>query len=186
MDKHTILVVDDEQNILNSLSRLLRTDDREIYTAGCVQEALEKLKSIGGTDLVISDNRMPDGTGIDFLVKVKQLYPETIRILFTGYPDLDAAIQAINKGQVYRFITKPWENEEIKLIVRQSLEYFDILRDNRILIKIARQQAEILEEMQKKYPQVSPEGGLYIIEEKRVSETIADFLKKYYPQQSQE
>lgn len=190
MASHTILIVDDEQNILSSLSRLLRTEDREIHTAGCVQEGLEKLKTIGGVDLVISDNRLPDGQGVDFLVKVKQVYPESIRILFTGYPDLDAAIQAINKGQVYRFITKPWENEELKLIVKQSLDYFDVLRDNKVLLKIAKQQAEWLESMQKKYPQVPQEelvkGGLYIIDEKKVSETLSDFLKKYYPNQMQE
>ncbi|MFA5118656.1 MAG: response regulator [Candidatus Omnitrophota bacterium] len=187
MPNHTILIVDDEQNILSSLSRLLRADDRDINTAGCVQEGIDKLKSLGGVDLVISDNRLPDGQGVDFLVKVKQLYPDSIRILFTGYPDLEAAIQAINKGQVYRFITKPWENEELKMIVKQSLDYFDVIRDNRVLIKIARQQAEWLEAMQKKYPQVSPEelnkGGMYIIEEQKVSENLADFIKKYYPQQ---
>ncbi|MFA6217409.1 MAG: response regulator [Candidatus Omnitrophota bacterium] len=187
MPNHTILIVDDEQNILSSLSRLLRAEDRDINIAGCVQEGLDKLKSLGGVDLVISDNRLPDGQGVDFLVKVKQLYPDSIRILFTGYPDLEAAIQAINKGQVYRFITKPWENEELKMIVKQSLDYFDVVRDNRVLLKIARQQAEWLEAMQKKYPQVSPEeltkGGMYIIEEQKISENLADFIKKYYPQQ---
>ncbi|MDD5729560.1 MAG: response regulator [Candidatus Omnitrophica bacterium] len=190
MVKHTIFVLDDEQNILNSLSRLLRTDDREIHTAENIQQALEKLKGVGGVDLVISDNRLPDGQGVDFLVKVKQLYPDCIRILFTGYPDLEAAIQAINKGQVYRFITKPWDNEELKMIVKQSLEYFDVLRDNKVLLKIAREQAERLEALQKKYPQVPPaeleKGSIYIIEEQKVSETLADFMKKYYPQQVKE
>jgi len=190
MPKHIILIVDDEQNILSSLSRLLRTEEREVHTAGTVSEGLEKLKTVEGVNLIISDNRLPDGQGVDFLVKVKQLYPDTIRILFTGYPDLDAAIHAINKGQVYRFITKPWENEELKLIVKQSLEYFDVLRDNKTLLKIAKQQAEWMEGMQKKYPQVSKEelvqGSLYIIDEKQVSETLADFMKKYYPQQLDE
>ena len=192
MHKHNILILDDEENILSSLSRLLRTEDRQIHTVGNIQDALEKLKAlgVGGVDLIISDNRLPDGQGVDFLVKVKQLYPDTIRILFTGYPDLDAAIHAINKGQVYRFITKPWENEELKLIVKQSLEYFDVLKDNKTLLKIAKQQAEWMENMQKKYPQVSKEdlvqGSLYIIDEKQVSETLADFMKKYYPQQLSE
>ena len=129
---------------------------------------------------------MPDGTGVDFLLKAKQLYPDSIRILITGYPDLDAAIQAINKGQVYRFITKPWENEELKLIVKQSLDFFDVLRDNKALLKIAKQQSEWMEAMQKRYPQVPKEdlikGGVYIIDEKKVSETLEDFMKKYYPQ----
>jgi len=186
MPKHTIFILDDEQNILNSLSRLLRDESRQIETASGVQEALNKLKTIDGVDLIISDNRLPDGTGVDFLLKAKQLYPDSIRILITGYPDLDAAIQAINKGQVYRFITKPWENEELKLIVKQSLDFFDVLRDNKALLKIAKQQSEWMEAMQKRYPQVPKEdlikGGVYIIDEKKVSETLEDFMKKYYPQ----
>jgi two-component system probable response regulator PhcQ len=185
MAKHVILIVDDEPNILAMLNRLLRTEDREIILAENVTDGLEKLKGRGGVDLVISDNRLPDITGVDFLVKVRQLYPDTIRILITGYPDLDAAVKAINKGQVYRFITKPWENEELKLIVKQALDYCDVLRDNRALLKIARQQAEWMKNIQQKYPQVNESEfdkmGVYIVEEKRVSETLEDFLKKYYP-----
>lgn len=187
MPKHYILLVDDEQNILSALSRLLRADDREIITAGDTQEGLKKLKDNNGADLVISDNKLPNISGLDFLVKVKQLYPNTIRILITGYPDLESAIKAINNGQVYRFITKPWENEELKLTVRQALDYYDVLRDNRALLQIARQQADLLVAVQKKYPQVSKseldKSGLYIIDEKNASETLADFMKKYYPQQ---
>lgn len=187
MAKHTIFILDDEQNILSSLSRLLRGEDREINTAENVSQAMDKLKSLGGADLIISDNRLPDGTGVDFLTKARQLYPDSIRILFTGYPDLEAAISSINKGQVYRFITKPWDNEEMRLVVKQSLDFFDVLRDNKELIKIAKQQAEWMEAMKKKYPAVSQEelakGGLYIIDEQKVSETLSDFIKKYYPQQ---
>ncbi|MDD5669747.1 MAG: response regulator, partial [Candidatus Omnitrophica bacterium] len=145
---------------------------------------LELLKKAGGADLVISDNRLPDMIGIDFLVKVRQLYPDTIRILITGYPDLDSAIHAINKGQVYRFIPKPWENDELNLTVRQALEYADILRENRILLNIARKQAEWLRSIKDKYQVTQDEFdkmGLYIIEEKKVSETLDEFIKKYYP-----
>lgn len=185
MAKHYILLVDDEQNILSALTRLLRADDREIMAAGDTHEGLEKLKAHNGADLVISDNKLPNISGLDFLIKVKQLYPDTIRILITGYPDLEGAIKAINNGQVYRFITKPWENEELKLTVRQALDYYDVLRDNRALLQIARQQADLLAAVQKKYPQVSKseldKSGMYIIDEKRTSETLADFLKKYYP-----
>ncbi len=187
MRKHVVLIVDDEENILTTLLRVLRADDREIITAGCVQDGLEKMKSAGGADLVISDNKLPDGTGIDFLVKVRQLYPDSIRILITGYPDLEAAIGAINKGQVYRFIPKPWENDELKLTVKQALEYGDVLRDNRILLNIAKQQAELLQGLEKKYPAARNEEfdkmGRYIIEEQKVSETVEDFLKKYYPKE---
>lgn len=190
MDKHTILLVDDEKNILNSMTRLLQSDDREIVTAENSHEALEKLKSIGGADLVISDNRLPDFSGIDFLIKVKQLYPDTIRILITGYPDLESVIHAINKGQVYRFITKPWDNEEIKIIVKQALDFYDVLRDNRSLLRIARQQADLLKSVKQKYPDISQaefdKSSLYIIEEKVISENLSEFMQKYYTKDNKE
>jgi len=183
--KHTILLVDDERNVLNALIRLLRDEDREIYTAETASQAWERLKELGGVNLVISDNRLPDISGIDFLVKVRRLYPDTIRMLITGYPGFDSAIEAINKGQVYRYIPKPWENEELKLTVKQALDYHDVLRDNRALLRIARQQAELLKAAQKKYPELSELGfdktGMYIIDEKRVSDSLAEFLRKYYP-----
>lgn len=187
MPKHSVLIVDDETNILNSLSRLLRSEDLEVITAEKAHDGLEKLKSAGGVDLVISDNRLPDTSGIEFLVKVRQLFPDTIRILITGFPDLDSAIDAINRGQVYRYIAKPWEAKELKAIVTQALDYYDILRDNRALIKIAKQQAEWLNALKKKYPDIAhvdlDKSSIYIIDEKNVSETLADFLKKYYPKQ---
>jgi two-component system, probable response regulator PhcQ len=188
--KHTILIVDDEHNILNSLSRLLKSDDCEIITADSAEDGLKKLKDAGGVDLIISDNCLPNTSGLDFLIKARHLYPDVVRMLITGYPDLESTIQAINKGQVYRFITKPWENDELKLIVKQALEYFDVLRDNRTLLNIARQQAEGLKVMQQRYPSVSPKdfnkSGMYIIDEKKVSETLSDFMKKYYPQGNKE
>ena len=184
MPKHKILLVDDEQNIINSITRVLRAEDLEISSATDANDGWDLLKKIGGADLVISDNKMPTISGIDFLIKVRQLYPDAIRILLTGYPDLDSTIKAINSGQVYRFITKPWENEELKLIVKQALEYYDILRDNRALITLARQQADMLKTAQQRYqiPQSEfDKSGIYIIEEQKVSETLADFMKKYYP-----
>jgi DNA-binding NtrC family response regulator len=186
MIKHKILLLDDERNILNALTRLLRSEERQIFTAETAAEAWKELREVGGVDLVISDNRLPDISGIDFLVKVRQLFPDTIRILITGYPGLDSAIEAINKGQVYRYIPKPWENKELKLVVKQALDYYDVVRDNRALLRIARHQAELLKAAQKKYPELSQTGfdkaGMYIIDEKKVSDSLADFLKKYYPE----
>ncbi|MFH1577459.1 MAG: response regulator [Candidatus Omnitrophota bacterium] len=188
MAEHTILLLDDEENILNALMRLLRSEGRQIYTAGTANDAWEKLKEVGGVDLIISDNRLPDISGIDFLLKVRRLYPDTIRILITGYPGLDSAVEAINKGQVYRYIPKPWENEELKLIVKQSLDYYDVMKDNHALLRIARQQAELLASMHEKYPQVAQsefdKSDLYIVDEKKVSDTVSQFLKKYYPQKT--
>ncbi|TBR17125.1 response regulator [bacterium] len=185
MAKHTILIVDDEVNILNSLGRLLRAEDYDVVTAENVAQGIEKLKEKSGVDLVISDNKMPDGTGVEFFIKVRQLYPDTIRILITGYPDLESAISAINKGQVYRFVTKPWNNEELKLIVKQALDYYDVIRDNRSLLTIAKQQSDMINAMQTKVPEIKKDfdKGVYILDEKKVSETLEEFMKKYYPDQ---
>ena len=185
MPKHKILLLDDEQNIINSVTRIIRGDDREIVSANDADSAWDLLKKINGVDLIISDNKLPTISGVDFLTKVRQLYPDAIRILITGYPDLDSTIKAINAGQIYRFITKPWENEELKMIVKQALDYCDILKDNRVLIALARKQSEALNTMQKRYNISQSEfdkSGVYIIDEQKVSETLDEFMKKYYPQ----
>ena len=185
MPKHKILLLDDEQNIINSVTRIIRGDDREIVSANDADSAWDLLKKIGGVDLIISDNKLPTISGVDFLTKVRQLYPDAIRILITGYPDLGSTIKAINAGQIYRFITKPWENEELKMIVKQALDYCDILKDNRALIALARKQSEALNTMQKRYNISQSEfdkSGVYIIDEQKVSETLDEFMKKYYPQ----
>ena len=88
MPKHKILLLDDEQNIINSVTRIIRGDDREIVSANDADSAWDLLKKINGVDLIISDNKLPTISGVDFLTKVRQLYPDTIRILITGYPDL--------------------------------------------------------------------------------------------------
>ncbi len=185
MAKYTILIVDDEVNILNSLGRLLRSEDYDVLTAENLAGGIAKLKEEKNIDLVISDNKMPDGTGVEFFIKVRQLHPNTIRILITGYPDLESAISAINKGQVYRFVTKPWNNEEFKLIVKQALDYYDVMKDNRALLNIARQQLAMINTMQNKVPEIKSDfdNGVYILNEKKVSETLEEFMKKYYPEQ---
>ena len=184
MFRHTILIVDDERNILNSLSRLLATEDRQILLASSAEEAWELIKDKGSIDLVISDNRLPGMSGIEFLAKVRQVRSDTIRMLVTGYPDLESAVAAINKGQVYRYILKPWENEELRLLVRQALDYYDVLSDNRVLIHLAKQQGEYLANIRKQYPQISismPKDDMYEVNTNKVSKELAELLNKYYP-----
>jgi len=185
MFRHTILLVDDERNILNSLSRLLAQEDRQILLASSAEEAWDIIKDKGGVDLVISDNRMTGMSGIEFLAKIRQVHSDTIRMLVTGYPDLESAVAAINKGQVYRYILKPWENEEIRLLVRQALDYYDVLRDNRVLIHLAKRQGDYLASIRKQYPQISiamPKDDLYEVDTKKVSKELGELLNKYYPQ----
>lgn len=184
--KHKILIVDDEQNILNSLSRILAEEGREILTANNAEEGLQILKNTDEISVVISDNRLPGMSGVDFMARVRQLYPDNIRIIITGYADLESSIAAINKGQVYRYVLKPWENEDFKMMVKYALDFYQVIRENRILLRIIRQQVERLKNLKEKYPQILEseikKSGLYIIEEQHISESMKDFLKQYYPE----
>ena len=120
---YKILIVDDEAANLRTLARLFR-DDYEVLTAASGDEALALL---GQHDvaLLITDQRMPGMTGIELLKKTVPLRPRMVRIILTGYTDVDALVEAINCGQVYRYVAKPWDNEDLRLTVRRGLEHFE-------------------------------------------------------------
>jgi response regulator RpfG family c-di-GMP phosphodiesterase len=116
-----ILCVDDEPNILSSLRRLFRSKGYKVLTALGGQEGLAVLEA-ESVDLVISDMRMPIMDGAAFLAQVRIRWPDTIRLLLTGYSDVQSIIDAINRGEIYRYITKPWDDNDIVLVVKQALE----------------------------------------------------------------
>ena len=144
MNQSNILIVDDEQSILNSLNRLFRKEGYKVFTATSGKSGLEIFKE-SNIHLVISDYRMPRMNGVEFLQKVRELYPDTIRIVLSGYADVDTIIAAINKGEIYKFITKPWNDEELKLTIRRSLEQYELIQENRRLTEKIRLQNEELE-----------------------------------------
>lgn len=116
-----LLFVDDEPNILSSLRRLFRPHSYKILIANSGQEGLDIMEK-ETVDLVISDMRMPVMDGAVFLTNVKARWPNTIRLLLTGYADIQSTIDAINRGEIYRYITKPWNDNDIVLVVKQALE----------------------------------------------------------------
>ena len=118
----TLLFVDDEENILNALRRLFHPLNYRILTAGSGAEALALLEH-EPVDLVISDMRMPQMDGVQLLEQVRAKWPNIPRILLTGYADIDSTIAAINRGEISRYITKPWESNDIMLVVQQVLEH---------------------------------------------------------------
>jgi len=129
---HRLLFVDDEEKVLASLKRLFMGHDYEIHTAGSGEEAL-KVVNENPVDLIISDQRMPEMTGVELLGMVREIYPDTIRMILTAYSDIEAAIASINEGQVYKFILKPWENDELRLTVIKALEHYDLIKENKRL-----------------------------------------------------
>ncbi len=144
--KATLLFVDDESNILSSLKRLFRPLGYHIYTATSGTEGLDLLarKSI---DLIVSDMRMPEMDGAAFLEQVAERWPNSVRILLTGYADLGSTITAINQGQIYRYISKPWEDHELTLAVQQALELKQLKDEKTRLEVLTRRQNEELTEL---------------------------------------
>lgn len=139
----TLLFIDDEANILASLKRLFRPLGYTILTAESGAEALALLEQ-QPVDLVISDMRMPQMNGAEVLEQIRGKWPDTVRILLTGYADLNSTIAAINRGEIYRYVSKPWEDNEIVLIVRDALERKQLLADKLRLEELTARQNEEL------------------------------------------
>lgn len=128
-----ILIVDDEEAILETMSFTFE-DDYDVLTSSSPVDALEFLEREGPVAAVISDQRMPEMTGVEFLAQVFERHPSIVRIILTGFADMDAIIRAINDGHVYAYITKPWEPDDLKQVVRRAGEHHDLAMENERLV----------------------------------------------------
>lgn len=126
--KHCLLIIDDEPNVCDSVHDLLRREFR-VLKANSASEGIEKMRE-EEVHIVMSDQRMPQITGVELLAKVKARYPQAIRMLFTGYADLESIIAAINQGHIFGFLKKPWQPEELEAAVRQAAAEYDRLTAN--------------------------------------------------------
>jgi signal transduction histidine kinase len=131
--KPCLLVVDDEPDLVQSVQDLLRFEYR-VLGATRASEGL-KLMQTERVHVVMSDQRMPEMTGVEMLRRIKETHPDTIRLLFTAYSDMAAVIDAINQGSVYRYISKPWEVEDLKATLRQAYDYYRLQEERRVLVK---------------------------------------------------
>lgn len=142
--QRTLLLVDDEPNIVASLKRLFRRDGLLILTAGSGAEGLDMLSKYK-VDVIVSDQRMPGMTGIEFLRAAKASHPDTIRIVLSGFTELQSVTDAINEGAVYRFLTKPWDDEQLREHVQQAFAYKELQEENQQLnIKIRTTNQELV------------------------------------------
>lgn len=122
-----ILFVDDEQSVLNALKRSMRKEGYKLLLTTDVEDAL-RLIGAESVDVVVSDHLMPSMTGIEFLALASRLHPNVIRIMLTGQADVDMAIRAINEGQVNRFLTKPWDDAQLKFVLRDAAREVEVRR----------------------------------------------------------
>lgn len=130
----TLLLVDDEPNIVSALKRTLRRDGYCILTANSAAEGLNLLAD-NKAGVIISDQRMPHMTGVEFFRKVKELYPKTLRIVLSGYTELESITSAINEGAIYKFLTKPWDDELLRKNVREAFEFHEMEQENQRLTR---------------------------------------------------
>ena len=130
--RHSILVIDDEPDVVESVRDLLRLDYR-VLGATRAREGIGILAQ-EAIDVVMTDQRMPEMTGVELLHHVRETHPDAIRLLFTGYADIRAVIDAINRGSVYRYITKPWDPDELQSIIRDAVERHDLIEERQRLL----------------------------------------------------
>lgn len=149
--ERTILIVDDEENVRNALRRALRKEGYKMHFAEGPDAALELLRQTP-VDLVISDHMMPGMSGIDFLTIVRDRWPDVMRLMITGHADLETAIKAINHGEIYRFLTKPWDDVELKVTLYLAFERQDLERQNRQLLAQVRLQNDVLTALEQEHP----------------------------------
>jgi FixJ family two-component response regulator len=134
-----LLLVDDEENVLNALVRVLRRDGYTLYTARTVPEAFEILAR-APIEVVLSDQRMPEQSGAVFLSEVKEKYPHTVRLMLSGYTEVGSVTDAINRGAIYKFLTKPWDDEQLRANVREAFQRHEMEAQN---IRLHREVEEV-------------------------------------------
>jgi len=181
---YRILLVDDEANVLSSLRRVLMAiapneldgEKPEVETYTSANDALRRIRTIP-VDLVVSDYRMPEMSGVDFLTQAIEAQPEIARLILSAYADLNAVLSAVNQVQVFRFISKPWHDVEMKSAVCQALANRRLQQENRRLADIVRQQRgqlskqeQELRRLEQESPgitrlKLAPDGGIILDEE---------------------
>lgn len=127
--QRTLLLVDDEENILSALARLLRRDGYTILRAASGAAGLEIL-SQHTVGVIISDQRMPEMTGVEFLSRAREMAPDTVRIVLSGYTDLNSVTDAVNRGAIFKFLAKPWDDEQLRVQVGEAFRYHEMAQEN--------------------------------------------------------
>ncbi|CAB1371026.1 EAL domain-containing protein [Denitratisoma oestradiolicum] len=167
----TLLLVDDEENILSALRRLLRREGYRVLTASSGGEGLDVLAR-NEVDVIVSDQRMPGMTGVEFLRRVKDLYPQTVRLVLSGYTELQSVTSAINEGAIYKFLTKPWDDEQLLANIREAFRRKSLSDENLRLAEEVRTANRSLAESNARLQALLSEKG----HEVRRDETILDVL----------
>ncbi len=135
-----VVIIDDEVNILKSIQRVLRHQPWEVLAYSDPREAIRELSGRSDVDVIISDYRMPQMNGVELLQALKNQCPDAIRMILSGQVDMEAVLNAINKAEVYRFIMKPWNDEDLVITLRNAIEHNQLIKENKQLAETVRAQ----------------------------------------------
>lgn len=153
MDQYTVLFVDDEPHIISALVRVFRSAPIKTLTAPNAEAALQIVRA-QSIAVVVADNLMPGMTGVELVRKIKDCSPDTIRILLSGHSDLDAVLHALNDGEVFRFLLKPWAENELRATVNLALAHYHLTARNRDLMAQVKTMSSLIERLRISFPDV--------------------------------
>jgi DNA-binding NtrC family response regulator len=177
---HGIMLVDDEPNVISALERALLDEPYNVISAESGEKALELLSNTK-VKVVVSDERMPGMGGAEFLSRVKETYPQVVRIMLTGQASIESTMKAVNKGEIYRFLIKPWDDTELILSLRSAVDKYDMEEENRRLLLTVKRQSQEIRMLEERFPGISSvrrdDSGSYIlpdISDEEVDKIIAE------------
>lgn len=142
-----VLCVDDEENVLRSLTRLFSDEEFAVVTAPDAESGLVLLAGDEAIKVVVSDYRMPGRDGVSFLKEVRERWPDKVRLVLSGYADTASVLAAVNEGHIYKFIAKPWQDDDLLRIIRQALDLYRLQEENRSLSARLRQNNQELQQL---------------------------------------
>jgi two-component system NtrC family sensor kinase len=174
-----ILCVDDEKNVLRAIRRMFLEEEYSIHTATTREEGIEILQRVSPIQIVISDYRMPGTNGIDFLRDVCRNWPDTVRIVLSGFADMAAVVSAINEGQIYKFVPKPWNDDELRIAIWNALERYFLAKKNLMLTEALKRKNRELEAINQNLEKMVEERTVELQFQNRVlthSQNILDTL----------
>lgn len=177
----TILCVDDEPEVLEGLRRTLHREPYRLLTATSAAEALDTIAA-EPVDVIVSDIDMPGTNGLELVARIRREHPEIVRLLLTGDASLEAALEAINQGEVHRFLTKPWDKNELRRTLHNAIERLDELRRAATAAATARVRDQLLESLERSHPgitRIERTDGIYPVNLARLaawSRDVADPL----------
>ncbi|WP_077037607.1 EAL domain-containing protein [Pelomonas sp. KK5] len=174
--ERTLLLVDDEENIVAALKRLLRRDGYRIITASSGAQGLQKLVE-QPVDVIVSDQRMPGMTGVEFLRRAKELYPQTVRIVLSGYTELQSITDAVNEGAIYKFLTKPWDDERLRGHIAEAFRNKEMADENERLAGAVSKANEELAAVNKRLGQLALHQSRRLTQEETSLQVIRQVLE---------